>query len=97
MEVNDSPVKGDHLYCPHYYKDVLNPNNYSPGDTHNISAQAEEGMHRHVTTALLNRPGMIEPSPVLEAQVNAAKTSAGVYDLAELRRKLVERMEYSKV
>ena len=54
-------------------------------------------MHRHVTTALLNRPGLIEPSPVLEAQVNAAKTSAGVYDLAELRRKLVERMEYSKV
>jgi len=43
------------------------------------------------------RPEMLEQSHIVEAQVNAATTSAGVYDLADLRRKLVERMEYSKV
>jgi len=53
--------------------------------------------HRTVVSALMARPGILEQSHIAEANLNAATTSAGVYDLAELRRKLVERMEYSKV
>lgn len=53
---------------------------------------------RTVTTALMARPDEPAERPeITEAKLSAATSSAGVYDLTELRRKLVERMEYSKV
>ena len=106
VEVNDSPEKAYNLYMPHYYKQVEQANqtanisqNYSPDHLHDESAaEAPIEIHRPLTTALINRPGQQEQNlHQVEAQAQAATTSAGVYDLAELRRKLVERMEYSKV
>ena len=57
--------------------------NQSPSDADKAgsAAEAPDGMHRTVTTALIKRPEMAEQSTLMEAQVNAATTSAGVYDL----------------
>jgi len=62
-----------------------------------MQAVEDGALHRTVVTALLARPGALEQSHIAEAQLNSATSSAGVYNLADLRRKLVERMEYSKV
>ena len=95
VTVNDSPEKAAHLYHPHLYKETLSANGpllntYSsdPGRAGNATIGLE---HRTVTHALLANPahpGLMQESSTL---------NTGGYDLAELRKKLEARMEYSKV
>lgn len=105
VEVNDSPERSQHLFHPHLYKEQLVANapilnSYTGTQTPASEDYAMDGAgmhHRTVVSALMARADALEQPQITEAKLNAATTSAGVYDLAELRRKLVERMEYSKV
>ena len=94
MTVNDSPEKAAHLYHPHLYKEslvasepILNSYSETPG-----SAATPTVEHRTVTHALLTNP----MQTAAEVQVSSTVNTQG-YDLAELRKKLEQRMEYSKV
>jgi len=92
--VNDSPEKAAHLYHPHLYKETVSANEallntYSHSAGADDSQRRDAGVeHRTVTHALLANP--------LQSAVHVTSNTGG-YDLAELRKKLEMRMEYSKV
>lgn len=93
VAVNDSPEKAAHLYHPHLYKETVSANEallntYSQKPVADSQQQHTVMEHRTVTHALLTDP-LVQP---LSAPMNT-----GGYDLMELRKKLEQRMEYSKV
>lgn len=93
VAVNDSPEKAAHLYHPHLYKETVSTNEallntYSQKPVADSQQQHTVMEHRTVTHALLTDP-LVQP---LSAPMNT-----GGYDLMELRKKLEQRMEYSKV
>lgn len=96
--MQDSPELAKHLYKPRFYKETLSANAEL---LNKYSGVPEEDLHRPVTNALLqpfaDQASLQQTKKSNEIGIGLGGTlsATGGYDLAELRRKLEERMEYA--